>query len=148
MWWQALDRTPSLSALCKSVPGLVVYGEVYGAVQDLNYGHSHGEVSFAAFDMMMGGSWLDADKFLSLCSLFDLPTVPFIGGDFPEADSPALRRAIRYDFDRVCRLAEGKTLVPGADHVREGVVVRSLLERAAPGGRAVLKWVGCGYLER
>lgn len=54
-----------------------------------------------------------------------------------------------YDFDRVCALAEGKSVVPGAKHVREGVVVRPVKERQHRNtGRVVLKWVGVGYLDR
>jgi hypothetical protein len=45
--------------------------------------------------------------------------------------------------------AEGKSLVPGADHVREGFVVRPIRERFDERiGRVVLKLHGEGYLLR
>lgn len=137
LWWQALDATPALRAFCESHPGVVVYGEVYGAVQDLRYGHAPGQVSFAAFDLMADGRFLDFEQAYGMGTAGGLPWVP------------VLEHAAPFDFDRVCELAEGRSLVPGADHVREGVVVSPLAERYDPVvGRVKLKWVGAGYLER
>ena len=46
-------------------------------------------------------------------------------------------------------LAEGPSLVPGANHVREGCVVQPIRERVDVRlGHTVLKIVGNGYLER
>ena len=54
-----------------------------------------------------------------------------------------------YSFARVCELAEGPSTMPGADHVREGCVVRPLTERWDQAvGRVCLKVVGAGYLEK
>lgn len=138
MWWQALDATPGLLSFCREHPGVTVYGEVYGAVQDLNYGCVRGEALFAAFDLMRDGNWMDSDLALSLAKDAGLPWVPLLAPD-----------SIPYDFDAVCAMAEGRTTVPGANHVREGCVVKPAKEREHPRlGRACLKWVGCGYLER
>ncbi len=142
MWWQALDATPSLRAFCQANRGIVVYGEVYGAVQDLAYGHEKGKVSFAAFDMMMSGAFVPFDEAYALAQKFGLPWVPIVPGPDGSNYHP-------FDFDKVCELAEGKTLFPGASHVREGVVVGSRVEgwhRSV--GRKKLKWVGASYLER
>ena len=144
LWWQALDRTPALREFCERNPGTVVYGEVYGAVQDLNYGRQKGEVSFAAFDLMRDGRFLDYPESQELAHE-SLPWVPVLSAGYPGHEF----YAEPFDFDRVCELAEGKTLVPGADHVREGVVVRPVRERRDDRlGRVVLKWVSAGYLER
>jgi RNA ligase (TIGR02306 family) len=142
MWWQALDATPSLLEFCKANPGVIVYGEVYGAVQDLTYGHQKGQVSFTAFDMMLQGQWLDFDEAHGLAVKFGVPWVPLYLDD----DGLPYHK---FDFDKVCELAEGTTMFPGAEHVREGVVVGSRVEgwhRAV--GRKKLKWVGASYLER
>ena len=46
-------------------------------------------------------------------------------------------------------LAEGKTTFPGANHVREGLVVKPVEERwDFTCGRVVLKYIGEGYLLR
>lgn len=140
LWWQALDRTPDLRAFCEAHPGVVVYGEVYGAVQDLAYGHKAGEVSFAAFDLWADGRWASWLEARAMTAGTGLPWVPVL----PAADGyPA------FHFDALCAMAEGQSTVPGADHVREGVVVRPPVERRDDRiGRVQLKIVGCGYLER
>jgi RNA ligase (TIGR02306 family) len=146
MWWQALDATPALRAFCEANPGVVVYGEVYGAVQDLNYGCAKGEVRFAAFDLMKDGRWLNANEARTLGA--KLPWVPAITL-FGIFDDGIRTNGMPFDFDRICELAEGKSLVFGANNVREGVVVSPLVERwDAACGRVKLKWVGCSYLSR
>lgn len=141
LWWQALEATPALRAFCEANPDTVVYGEVYGQVQDLKYGTKPGEVRFAAFDLLRAGRWVDAPEAHRLLREVGVPTVPVLN---PDAATP-----LPFDFDRVCALAEGKSLVPGAGHVREGVVVAPWAERYDPRhGRVKLKWVAAGYLER
>ncbi len=137
MWWQAYDNTPAIKVFCTTNPGVVLYGEVYGAVQDLNYGHPKGAVSFAAFDVMRDGRFLDWAEARALAAAAGVPWVPIVAENVP------------FDFDRVCALAEGPSLVSDANHVREGVVVGLPVERRDDyAGRVKLKWVGCGYLER
>lgn len=137
MWWTALSNHPEIRYFCERYPDLVVYAECYGAVQDLGYGHKKGEVSLAIFDLMRDGRWLDHDECEALRKEYKLPWVPLVAGPIP------------FDFDKICEMAEGKTLFPGANHVREGVVVRPVKERRHDRySRCVLKWVGAGYLER
>jgi RNA ligase (TIGR02306 family) len=130
--WEAL--TPTLRSFCESNPGLVVYGEVYGAVQDLSYGHTAGQVSFAAFDVLDAGNWWDSQKFFDTLASYNAPTVPVL------YHGP-------YDFDRVCDLAEGNSTL--ASHIREGVVLVPAVERSHRRlGRVKLKFVSAAYLER
>lgn len=137
LWWEVLRNTPALEVFCRKHPETVVYGEVFGGVQDLRYGHVPGTASFAAFDIMLNGKWLDATYVLDLCLDNDIPCVPVLTTNVP------------YDFDSICALAEGPSTWPGANHVREGVVVKPMTERSDPRlGRACLKWVGVGYLSR
>jgi RNA ligase (TIGR02306 family) len=136
LWWQVLRKTPALELFCVEHPGVVVYGEVYGAVQDLTYGHAKGDASFAAFDVLNDGYWMHADESRALLEARGVPCVP-------------LAARVPFDFDRICELAEGPSLVSGADCVREGVVVKPLEERHDDKlGRVCLKWIGCSYLER
>jgi RNA ligase (TIGR02306 family) len=138
LWWKALDNTPAVRCFCEQNPGVLVYGEVFGSVQDMRYGHAPGAVSFAAFDMMYDGKWMDTEEFFANCDDWDIPTVPRVA-----------RGRVEFDFDTICDMAEGPSLYPGADHIREGVVVKPIHERTHPRlGRVALKWVGVGYLSR
>lgn len=140
VYWAVLDKYPQIVEFCKSHPGVVVYGEIYGWVQDLRYGHQPGCVSFAAFDLMApdetyGGRWIDHVAARLLAP--ELPWVPLVASDVP------------FDFDALCGLADGKSLIAGADHVREGVVIVPATERYDERvGRVKLKLVGAGYLSK
>jgi RNA ligase (TIGR02306 family) len=133
-WWRVLRETPELEAFCREHPGLVVYGELYGQVQDLKYGVAGG-ARFACFDILDGSRWLDPAEARDVGA--SLPFVPIIADGVP------------WEFKSVAALAEGPSLVPGAAHVREGCVVKPMRERThLEVGRVNLKIVGNGYLER
>jgi RNA ligase (TIGR02306 family) len=135
LWWRALRETPALSDFLTSHPGLTVYGEVYGQVQDLKYGAGKGEIRFAAFDILAGSVWVGPEVARELA-----PYIPWV---------PTISRELPFDLDVVLGLAEGPSLVSGAGHLREGCVVKPLVERTDPAvGRVCLKVVGNGYLER
>ena len=139
-----MRATPQIEVFCRNHPGVVLYGEVYGQVQDLKYGTKPGEVRFAAFDILERGQYWCPERFLQVCHSYKVPTVPVINN----FDGERLL-GIPYDFDAICGMAEEKTLIPGADHCREGVVVAPLENRYHDKlGRVKLKVVGAGYLER
>lgn len=134
IWWRALRRHPEIEDFCKANPDTVLFGEVYGQVQDLRYGLS--DVEFAAFDMLYGNTWFNYSLFASHADKHGLPIVPllFVG---------------QFNWEKVQGLAEGPSLVPTANHVREGCVVKPVFERTDPSiGRVILKLVGNGYYER
>lgn len=165
IWWKVALKYPQIAAFCAAHPGKVLYGEVYGDVQDLDYGLGPGEIDFAAFDILNDdGTWLDVRAFLALASRYDLPTVPVL------YEGP-------FDLDKILALAEGPSvafkdklpvvygenvvrlmgLTPSdvrkaatrPPHTREGIVVKPINERNDPRlGRVALKCVGAGYLER
>lgn len=136
IWWKALGATPEIEAFCRDYPGVTVYGEVYGQVQDLRYGTGPGEVRLAVFDLLdERGNW------------FAPKPARMIGKRLPWVPSVAER--VPFDRRTIEEMAEGPSLVPGASHVREGVVVKPLVERWDDEvGRVCLKIVGNGYLER
>ena len=111
----------------------ILYGEIFGSkVQNLNYG-CVGELGFRAFDLLIDGKYADWDDFESLCRQYEVPVVP------------VLYRG-EYDLATIKRLSEGETTL-GADHIREGVVVKPALERVDPKvGRVCLKYIGDPYL--
>lgn len=134
LWWSALAVHPELEAWCVAHPDWTLYGEVYGQVQDLKYGIRSG-ARIAIFDVLDPTCrWLSHDE--AMAALDDVIAVPMVyRGPF--------------DLEAALALAEGPSLIHGADHVREGVVVRPVTERDDMRvGRVVLKVVGNGYLER
>ncbi|MFF3913518.1 RNA ligase (ATP) [Streptomyces sp. NPDC001852] len=118
-----------------------IFGEVYGAgVQDLSYGADgrRDTLGYAAFDVSadVDGTvrWLDAAELLE----GELPVVPRL-------------YAGPYDIARVLEFASGRETVSGRGlHLREGVVIRPVVERYSPvtGGRAIAKAVSPAYLTR
>lgn len=135
IWWQALERTPEIEAWCRAHPDWTVYGEVYGRVQDLHYGVQAGARA-VAFDLLRpDGTWVDAAEAREIGDR--LPWAPLIARDEP------------FDLARILAHAEGPSLMQGANHLREGCVVKPARERFEPDlGRMCLKVVGNGYLER
>lgn len=135
-WWDAAFRE-GLEMKLAGMPGLVVYGEVYGPCQDLMYGTE--KLRFRAFDAYetsptgKGPSfYLSYDTFKSLMDTLGIETMPVL---YRGPWSPELKK-----------LAEGKTVVGNGAHVREGFVVRPAQERFDPRvGRVILKRVGEGY---
>lgn len=137
LWWKALANTPQLESFCKDNPDWIVYGETYGDVQSFRYGCKKGDVRFAAFDLLSPHrKWVNAIECRGKLGDYAVPQVPLLA-------------TIHYDFDSICQLAEGPSTVDGADHVREGCVVKPLTERWDDHiGRVCLKVVGVGYLEK
>ncbi len=135
LWWQVVERYPELTEFCRAHPDLTVYGEVFGNVQDLKYGAKPGEIRFSVFDLLSGSEWIKAAEARQIGAA--LPWVPL------------LSESTSFDLETILALAEGKSLIAGATHIREGIVVKPLLERTHPEvGRVCLKVVANGYLER
>jgi hypothetical protein len=136
--WTAVAERYGLADKLKAHPGVVLFGEIYGAVQDLKYGVPADErVRFAAFDAMSVKTrkFLDVDDFLAFATALDVPVVRTLyRGPWSET---------------LLSLAEGATTMPGAKHVREGIVIKPLRERWSHNlGRVILKLHGEGYLVR
>jgi len=130
-----------LTALSKYHKQVVLFGEILGSdVQSLDYGYK-GYEGYRAFDLMIDGRYVDYMAFATLCSLYDVDTVPFL--DY-----------CTFDFDEIRHLANGHTEVTVDEaetictsHLREGVVVKPLIERWDPKvGRVVAKFVSDEFL--
>jgi RNA ligase (TIGR02306 family) len=130
---------PAVRALIESFAArghrqIILFGEVYGSkIQNLHYG-AVGRYGFAAFDLLVDGRYLNADDFATACSTHNVPIAPVVyRGPF----SP----------DAIRSASAGRTTFHGADHVREGLVVRPALERTDPKlGRVILKYLSDEYL--
>jgi len=142
LWWAVLIQTPRLLDFLRAYENLAVYGEVYGAVQDLRYGAKGDAVYFAAFDLLdvKSGNWLPLDTPLRK----ELPWVPVLyRGPYQivtDANPPE---------GSLLPLAQGKSKVIEADHIREGCVIAPRRERYDQKiGRVKLKLINPDYLAR
>jgi RNA ligase (TIGR02306 family) len=116
-------------------PGLIFFGEVYGSgVQDMTYGHANGRLSLAFFDVCDSrtGDYLSHAAAEALLDEMTLPTVPVL-----------YRGPL--DVGLLSRLAEEDSVHGG---IREGVVVRPVVERVSMAVRVALKVVSERYLLR
>lgn len=132
LWWRTLAQNPWLENYCRNHPGNVVYGEVFGNVQSLKYGLKMGHYQIRVFDILREG------KFLPYNMLFDsteLQCVPSLG-------------AHPFNLEKLKVMAEGDSLIAGANHIREGIVVRPIKDRFTYEiGRLQLKLISNAYLE-
>ncbi|MDE2100433.1 MAG: RNA ligase (ATP) [Patescibacteria group bacterium] len=135
IWWTIAKRY-DLEEVLREFPHIALYGEVYGKVQQLRYGLGN-QIDVVFFDARHLGNreFLDYDVFQAIVgSIFGLPTVPEL------YRGPFL-------LETAYELAEGPSTMPKADHVREGVVIKPVVERWDPEvQRVILKLHGEGYL--
>lgn len=134
LWWSALRQNPWIEKWCRDRPNVVLYGEVYGQVQDLKYGAANGQLFFRAFDVLVGGQWADHAH---LCRLVPSKNrmLELYVGPFEEGIAR--------------RLAEQDSVIGPPGQLSEGVVICPLDEMTHPEiGRVQLKIVSNRYLER
>lgn len=115
---------------------VIVFGEVFGSnIQDLTYGRENPE--FRVFDIKVGEKYLDWKDVVYYCKLWKVETVPVLYEG-------------KFNYDKVVELSKGKTtLMDENAHIREGVVVKTLVESIHPKiGRKILKYVSDDYLTR
>jgi RNA ligase (TIGR02306 family) len=114
---------------------VILFGEVFGqGVQSLHYGvGGKKEKGFRAFDLYVDGRFLGYEEFKRICDQEGVETAPLLyRGPF--------------DLKKMNEISNGKSTLPGADNIREGVVVRPVIERRDPKlGRVVLKFIGTDY---
>ena len=141
LWWRVFLQYPAMQNFLRMNPGTAIYGEVYGRVQELHYGTALEEIRVGIFDILHEGRWVDADVLRNFQPNPEgppssvLPWVPLFWAAWP------------FDFEQALEMAEGSSLVVGADHVREGIIVKPLQERWDPrAGRVNLKIVSNVYL--
>lgn len=130
IWRKALVQFPQIEEWCIAHEGWVLYGEVVPTQgQGFNYGYSDDMVGFFAFDVRSpegAWDWPGNQGFIS--------TVPVI--------------AVNVSYDEsLLKLADGPSLVLGAKHIREGIVIRAANQRYVRGlSRVQLKVVSNQFL--
>lgn len=138
LWW-SLAIKYDLEAKLANFPGVAIYGEAYGQVQDLKYRlDEHRLVLFDALDIQRR-RWLDFPLFDVLAAQLDIPTAPVLyKGPWRADDWPAYKM-----------LAEGPSVLGNDVCVREGWVLRPVIERQDHRlGRVQMKLHGEGFLTR
>lgn len=113
VWWNVARAYPEIQEFCHQNPGVMLIGEVGPTQKGFRYGKGDGEVFFFAFDVYKplvnpdddsGYEWAGNEGFA--------PHVPVLySGPF--------------DLEVIKSLVDGKSTVPGAENIREGVVIRS-----------------------
>ena len=134
LWWKLLEFHPEIEEWCRNHSDMVLYGEAFGQVQNLKYGCDKGGLKFIAFDILDHGQWLSFDNAMA------------IKGDLPWA--PLLHKG-PFNSEKILELAEGNSSIVGANHCREGVVVKPTVERNDFNlGRVQLKIISNRYLTK
>jgi RNA ligase (TIGR02306 family) len=114
---------------------VILYGEIFGSKVQKGYEYNvtNGKFGYRAFDLLVDGKYIDTVEFRDICIQYGVDVVPELYcGPFSLA--------------KIKELAVGKTVL-GADHIREGVVVKPIAERSHPKiGRTVLKYVSDEFL--
>lgn len=132
--WHIAAEKINVKEKIAGLSNFVFFGEVYGKVQKLRYGLNN-EVALRFFDIfdIKENVYLGWSDFAKLTSALDLPIVPLL-----------YRGAWREDL---IQLASGQSTIQGADHIREGFVIRPEIERYSNvlKGRLILKCVSADY---
>ena len=116
-------------------PGEVVFGEIIGdgIQQNYKYGCNTGERKLVLFDVMIDGKYLDVVAFHHWCRERDFEFAPVLyAGDF--------------DLEKIRSLTIGNSVYAPSQKVREGVVVKPLIDTTCHMGRKMLKFISDEYL--
>lgn len=133
-WWRVQEQNEWIPRWCYNNQDRVLYGENFGWVAKLKYGAKQGQLFFRAFDVLDGTDWWDADKFTA--EFHESLRVPSLG-------------IMPFNWETLVKLADGKSLVPGANNIREGIVIKPVKERKHwKLGRVFVKLVSNAYLEQ
>jgi RNA ligase (TIGR02306 family) len=153
LWWNVAKnmdlenkfKTLQLEPTVENVPtwDLVLFGEVYGQVQDLKYGVNTG-ATFRLFDVYSPslGRYVDWDLTVQVAKIMGLELVPELYRGPWKTELEDLRNG-------------SSVLYPG--HIREGYVIKPVRERFAQynpenrhsfTGRVIFKFVGEDYKTR
>jgi len=120
----------------EDVKSIIVFGEIYGGgIQDLKYG-SPAKHQYRCFDIAVNARYLNFNEVTALCAMYGIDTVP------------ELYRGA-FSVEKMKALASGTTVLVEKDpHIREGIVIKPVVERPTGQHRTVLKLINDDYLLR
>jgi len=142
IWRKVLAQHPWITEWCQAHPSYTLYGEVVPTQGGFDYGCKGDETKFFVFGIRSPhGEWVKSSTSDIVDSLVE--------------DTEVLRNWVPvvlegpYDPDVYKAAADGQSLVPGAKHLREGIVILPQVEREAHNlGRVQLKIVSNKFLEK
>lgn len=144
VWREATRQRPWIKSWCESHPGYALYGEVVSTStqKGFHYGCKGDEIKFFVFDILKpDGKWADVNERNELLS--------GARDDKGQAGQVPWLYSGPWNIEIARKLVDGNSTVPGANHIREGIVIKSIQEKHVPGvGRLQLKWVSNAYYER
>lgn len=116
---------------------VIVYGEIFGKVQDLRYGRNN-ELAYRAFDIYIDGKFLDWNDAEDWFVAHKIEYAPIVYcGPYSE------------QVMKDCANQNTLLMPPDTAHMSEGVVIRPQKERFDPSiGRVILKYKSNAYEER
>lgn len=139
-WWSVFsDDMKELVRTVSEANGnmpVIMFGEIFGWIQDLHYGFKQGAFGYRCFGIRVGAKYMNYPDFIGTCSMYKVPTVPILYcGPFSMAE--------------VLKYINSKSTIEGSDNIMEGVVITPTIERIDPKiERVILKYVFDQYLTR
>ena len=127
-----------IEPFCRAHPELTIFGECWGQVQKLRYGTANNEFKFSVFDIWHNEKleWVAWDDIQHNIDISDVVWVPIL---YEGA----------YSKELILELVDGRSVISGAEHLREGIVIQPRIERISDEiGRVKLKAVSDKYLEK
>lgn len=143
VWRKALVQNQWIAKWCLAHEGYVLYGEVAPTQGKFDYGCTNGQVKFFLFDIRTpDGKWVNYVEFIAFDN-YSLSEAIQEDGTVPTIYIGPYNRKLMNE------LASGQSLVHGAKHIREGIVIKPEVERRVPGlGRVQLKLVSPEFLAK
>ena len=127
VWWNVARQFPEIETWCRANPGLFLYGEVGPTQKGFRYGAGDGETFFFAFRV-----------YDPKTPKWDWP------GNLGFGTTVPIIEVLKFSVDAVKPYVDGPSLVPGANHIREGIVINKIGDQRSTG----LKWVSNEYLAK
>ena len=142
-FWSVFNQNAKdlLNHLSEDINNVIIFAELYGQVQDMNYGLKG--FDYRAFDISINGNYLDHNTKMDLFAKFNIEIPPILyEGPF----SWNLIEELTIGNTQVCKLDEA-----GRFKGREGIVITPKIERLEFEknlGRVILKSISADYLSR
>lgn len=141
IWWKVVEKFPWIKTWCELNPGSTLYGEVVPTQKGFDYGCGQSKTNpQSTVNVFFYAIYTPEKKWIT----------PFLTpmGIPQENIAPVLYEG-PFDIVALKKAAEGPSTVPGAKHVREGIVVTPVEEREVFRlGRLILKLVSNAFLEK
>lgn len=134
---RAVKELPWIEEWCKAHEGYVLWGEVTPTQGGFEYGSK--DIQFFVFDVRTpAGEWLDESTPEGIEILTHL-----------QAYSVPILYKGPYNLEVIKQFVDGPSTIKGAKNIREGVVVKTAIEKHKTGiGRCQMKIISNSYLEK